>query len=144
MRTSCSAYTLTSSLVKMDMLPPSATAPTLTRDVGKSSDGQTSAVLTYAFASVGHADSSCGSAEDREARFFPVHFADVVAVRARVVGDDEGVLLRPSMANVLCDLAMTVASSSAIRNFKAHFLSILAGVADDFPMQLWDKLLPHF
>ena len=30
-----------------------------------------------------------------------------------------------------------------IRNFKAHFLSILAGVAEDFPMQLWDKLLPQ-
>ena len=34
------------------------------------------------------------------------------------------------------------AAEVAIRNFKAHFLSILAGVADDFPMQLWDKLLP--
>ncbi len=31
----------------------------------------------------------------------------------------------------------------AIRNFKAHFLSILAGVADDFPLKLWDKLLPQ-
>ena len=31
----------------------------------------------------------------------------------------------------------------AIRNFKAHFLSILAGTADDFPMQLWDRLLPQ-
>jgi hypothetical protein len=31
----------------------------------------------------------------------------------------------------------------AIRNFKAHFLSILAGVADDFPFKLWDKLLPQ-
>jgi hypothetical protein len=29
------------------------------------------------------------------------------------------------------------------RNFKAHFLSILAGTADDFPLQLWDKLLPQ-
>jgi hypothetical protein len=28
-------------------------------------------------------------------------------------------------------------------NFKAHFLSILAGTADDFPKQLWDKLLPQ-
>jgi hypothetical protein len=33
------------------------------------------------------------------------------------------------------------AAEVAIRNFKAHFLSILAGVAEDFPMQLWDKLL---
>ena len=31
----------------------------------------------------------------------------------------------------------------AIRNFKAHFLSILAGVADDFPKNLWDRLLPQ-
>jgi hypothetical protein len=31
----------------------------------------------------------------------------------------------------------------AIRNFKSHFLSILAGVANDFPLRLWDKLLPQ-
>jgi len=31
----------------------------------------------------------------------------------------------------------------AICNFKAHFLSILAGVADDFPPSLWDRLLPQ-
>jgi len=35
------------------------------------------------------------------------------------------------------------AAEVAIRNFKAHFLSILAGVADDFPMHLWDRLLPQ-
>ena len=35
------------------------------------------------------------------------------------------------------------AAEVAIRNFKAHFLSILAGVADDFPIQLWDRLLPQ-
>eukprot|EP00956_Cyclotella_meneghiniana_P014655 scaffold22070_cov44-Cyclotella_meneghiniana.AAC.1 len=35
------------------------------------------------------------------------------------------------------------AAEVAIRNFKAHFLSILAGTADDFPLQLWDKLLPQ-
>ena len=29
----------------------------------------------------------------------------------------------------------------AIRNFKAPFFSVLAGVADNFPMQLWDRLL---
>jgi hypothetical protein len=29
----------------------------------------------------------------------------------------------------------------AIRNFKSHFLSILAGVADDFPQNLWGHLL---
>ena len=31
----------------------------------------------------------------------------------------------------------------AIHNFKAHFLNILAGVMPDFPMKLWDKLLPQ-
>ena len=31
----------------------------------------------------------------------------------------------------------------AIRNFKSHFLSVLEGVADDFPLQLWDRLLPQ-
>ncbi|KAL7534171.1 hypothetical protein ACHAWF_006436, partial [Thalassiosira exigua] len=35
------------------------------------------------------------------------------------------------------------AAEVAIRNFKSHFLSILAGVADDFPLQLWDRLLPQ-
>ncbi len=29
----------------------------------------------------------------------------------------------------------------AIHNFKSHFLSVLAGVADDFPQNLWDPLL---
>ncbi len=31
----------------------------------------------------------------------------------------------------------------AIRNFKAHFLSVLAGIANDFPPSLWDCLLPQ-
>lgn len=35
------------------------------------------------------------------------------------------------------------AAEVAIRNFKAHFLSILAGTADDFPLSLWDRLLPQ-
>eukprot|EP00804_Cyclotella_cryptica_P008100 CCRYP_004591-RA/>CCRYP_004591-RA protein AED:0.17 eAED:0.17 QI:0/0/0/1/0/0/4/0/815 len=35
------------------------------------------------------------------------------------------------------------AAEVAIRNFKVHFLSILAGVADDFPLRFWDKLLPQ-
>jgi hypothetical protein len=30
------------------------------------------------------------------------------------------------------------AAEVAIRNFKAHFLSTLAGVSDDFPPSLWD------
>ena len=30
------------------------------------------------------------------------------------------------------------AAEVAIRNFKAHFLSILAGVSNDFPSSLWD------
>ena len=29
----------------------------------------------------------------------------------------------------------------AIRNFKAHFLSVLAGTATSFPPNLWDRLL---
>ena len=31
----------------------------------------------------------------------------------------------------------------AIRSFKSHFLAILAGVASDFPRNLWDLLLPQ-
>ena len=31
----------------------------------------------------------------------------------------------------------------AIRNFKAHFLSILAGTDPDFQIQFWDHLLPQ-
>ncbi len=33
------------------------------------------------------------------------------------------------------------AAEVAICNFKSHFLSILARVADDFPQNLWDRLL---
>ena len=35
------------------------------------------------------------------------------------------------------------AAKVAIQNFKAHFLRILAGAANDFPSNLWDKLLPQ-
>ena len=35
------------------------------------------------------------------------------------------------------------AAEVAIHNFKSHFLSVLAGVANDFPPSLWDKLLPQ-
>ena len=35
------------------------------------------------------------------------------------------------------------AAERAIRTFKAHFLSILAGVAPDFPRNLWYLLLPQ-
>jgi hypothetical protein len=35
------------------------------------------------------------------------------------------------------------AAKVAIRNFKAHFLSVLAGVADNIPPSLWDRLLPQ-
>eukprot|EP00804_Cyclotella_cryptica_P002987 CCRYP_005999-RA/>CCRYP_005999-RA protein AED:0.31 eAED:0.31 QI:0/0/0/1/1/1/3/0/532 len=35
------------------------------------------------------------------------------------------------------------AAEVVIRNFKSHLLCILTGVADDFPMTLWDKLLPQ-
>ena len=35
------------------------------------------------------------------------------------------------------------ASEVGIRNFKNHFLSVLAGVADGLPLSLWDRLLPQ-
>ncbi len=35
------------------------------------------------------------------------------------------------------------AAEVAIQNFKAHFLSVLAGAAEDFPPSLWDCLLPQ-
>ncbi len=35
------------------------------------------------------------------------------------------------------------AAEVAIWNFKTHFLSVLAGVAEDFPENLWDRLLPQ-
>ena len=35
------------------------------------------------------------------------------------------------------------AAEVAIRNFKARFLSVLAGTADDFPMLFWYHLLPQ-
>ncbi len=35
------------------------------------------------------------------------------------------------------------AAEVAIRNFKSHFLSVLTGVADNFPPSLWDRLLPQ-
>ena len=31
----------------------------------------------------------------------------------------------------------------AIQKFKSHFIAIIAGVDDTFPMRLWDKLLPQ-
>jgi hypothetical protein len=35
------------------------------------------------------------------------------------------------------------AAEVAVRNFKAHFLSVLTGTADNFPNNLWDRLLPQ-
>jgi hypothetical protein len=35
------------------------------------------------------------------------------------------------------------AAEVPIRNFKARFLSVLAGTAEDFPPSLWDHLLPQ-
>ena len=35
------------------------------------------------------------------------------------------------------------AAEVAIRNFKAYFLSVLAGTATSFPPSLWDRLLPQ-
>ena len=41
------------------------------------------------------------------------------------------------------DMHRRNAAERAIRTFKAHFLSILAGVAEDFPKHCWDLLLPQ-
>ena len=35
------------------------------------------------------------------------------------------------------------AAEVAIHNFKVHFLSVLAGVSDSFPANLWDCVLPQ-
>jgi hypothetical protein len=35
------------------------------------------------------------------------------------------------------------AAEVAIHNFKVHFLSVLVGVSDSFPTNLWDHLLPQ-
>ena len=35
------------------------------------------------------------------------------------------------------------AAEVAIRNFKSHFLSVLAGTSESFPPSLWDRLLPQ-
>ena len=35
------------------------------------------------------------------------------------------------------------AAEATIRNFKAHFLSVLAGTAQYFLSSLWDRLLPQ-
>ena len=41
------------------------------------------------------------------------------------------------------DLHRRNIAERAIRNFKAHFLSILSDVSDPFPNFLWDQLLPQ-
>ena len=35
------------------------------------------------------------------------------------------------------------AAERAIQTFKGHFISVLAGVANDFPIHQWDELLPQ-
>ena len=35
------------------------------------------------------------------------------------------------------------AAERVIHTFKAHFISILAGITDDFPCNLWDLLIPQ-
>ena len=35
------------------------------------------------------------------------------------------------------------AAEVSIRNFKAHFFSVLAGVAENSPLNFWDRLLPQ-
>jgi hypothetical protein len=41
------------------------------------------------------------------------------------------------------DVHCANAAERAIRTFKAHFLSILAGIDTSFPNHRWDKLLPQ-
>ena len=41
------------------------------------------------------------------------------------------------------DMHRRNAAERAIRTFKAHFISILAGVDQDFPSHLWDLLVPQ-
>ena len=49
------------------------------------------------------------------------------------------------MINVPSDTNTHLSNTSerAIRTFKAHFFTILTGVAPDFPRILWDVLLPQ-
>ena len=35
------------------------------------------------------------------------------------------------------------AEEVSIRNFKSYLISILEGVVDDFPKEIWDRLLPQ-
>jgi len=42
-----------------------------------------------------------------------------------------------------CECHQRNTAEVAIHNFKAHFLSVLAGVAGGFPPSLWDRLLPQ-
>ncbi len=44
---------------------------------------------------------------------------------------------------VSLDVHHAITSKRAIQTFKAHFLSILAGIDNSFPNYLWDKLLPQ-
>jgi hypothetical protein len=44
---------------------------------------------------------------------------------------------------VLPDNHRTNLAEQAIQTFKNHFKVVLAGVDDNFPMRLWDRLLPQ-
>ena len=35
------------------------------------------------------------------------------------------------------------AAERAIQTFKGHFIAVLAGISDDFPIHQWDELLPQ-
>jgi hypothetical protein len=41
------------------------------------------------------------------------------------------------------DMHRRNAAEKAIQTFKGHFISVLAGVSDNFPIQEWDELLPQ-
>ena len=80
---------------------------------------------------------------------------DVLLARLRLAGstphkhvlDNEVSVNMKNHIQVTCKLDMELvppechrrnAAEVAIRNFKTHFLSVMAGVAEDFPTNLWD------
>ena len=64
---------------------------------------------------------------------------EVLKLMKNMIGDKYGMELE--LVPLRCHCRNT--AEVAIRNFKAHFLSILAGTDSDFQMQLWDRLLPQ-
>ena len=63
---------------------------------------------------------------------------EVSEVKKEIIRDE----YHMNMELVLLGCHRRNAAEAAIRNFKAHFLSVLAGTAEDFPPSLWDRLIP--